>query len=142
MVNGVLPVKTKIGNTGVKINGTGNEKFKNELERLRTEKQDLKNNAEKEPVQGKKMDIVKVTSTDNAKMGRENILKDVFRNLDEGHKRIESILKVSMSGVKLNQQELLTLQMRVYRFTQEVELISKLVEKGTSGVKQVVNTQI
>lgn len=78
----------------------------------------------------------------NGAMTSENLVKEIIQNLDAGHKRIEGILKLSMRGLRLSQQELLTLQMRVYKFTQEVELISKIVEKGTSGVKQMVNTQI
>ena len=38
--------------------------------------------------------------------------------------------------------ELLAIQAGVYKFSQELELTSKVVEKATSGVKQTLQTQV
>ena len=38
--------------------------------------------------------------------------------------------------------ELLAVQAGVYKFSQELELTSKVVEKATSGVKQTLQTQV
>lgn len=129
MVNPISGVKKGLKISNIKISKQNG--FKEELQKLRTiERNSL------EPVN------VQMNNLESNVNHADKILQNIFHNLDSGHKKIESLLKLSLSGVKLNQQELLTLQMRVYRFTQEVELISKLVEKGTSGIKQVVNTQV
>ena len=38
--------------------------------------------------------------------------------------------------------ELLAVQAGVYKFSQELELTSKVVEKATDGVKQTLQTQV
>lgn len=143
MVNGISGIKRGIGTSGIGINGSKNEKFKTQLEGLRQNKspENKKGTTDKE-IQNDKLNGIKEISQDRTLSNKETLVKDIMENLDAGHKKIENLLRVSLSGVRLSQQELLTLQMRVYRFTQEVELISKLVEKGTSGVKQVANTQV
>lgn len=143
MVNGISGIKTGSLISGIKINATRNEKFKSQLEKSRINKNaGIEKGAPDEKIQNNKLSGIKEIAADKMVVNKEMLIKNIFQNLDAGHKKIESILKVSLSGVKLSQQELLTLQLRVYKFTQEVELISKLVEKGTSGVKQVVNTQV
>ncbi len=139
MVNSISGIKPGAGTQGIKTEVTKNGKFKLELERSRMNE---KGEVDKIGAEKNKLNVMNEVAPDRIAINKEMVLKNIFENLDAGHKRIEGILKVSLSGVKLSQQELLTLQMRVYRFTQEVELISKLVEKGTSGVKQVVNTQV
>ena len=51
-------------------------------------------------------------------------------------------LEKALSGDKLSSQELLAMQAKIYRFTQEMEITSKVVEKSTSGLKQTMNTQV
>ncbi len=143
MVNSISGLKTGSLISGIKINATRNGKFKSQLEKSRINKNaGIEKAAPDEKIQDKKLDEIKEITPSQVVASKETLIRNIFQNLDAGHKKIESILRVSLSGVKLSQQELLTLQMRVYKFTQEVELISKLVEKGTSGVKQVVNTQV
>lgn len=143
MVNGISGIKTGIGTSGIKINGTKNGKFKSQLEKSRVNKNaGIEKGTPDEKIQNNKLNGIKEIAPDTIVANKEMLVKNILQNLDAGHKKIESLLRVSVSGVRLSQQELLTLQMRVYRFSQEVELISKLVEKGTSGVKQVVNTQV
>lgn len=143
MVNGISGIKPGIKTSGIEIKGIKDGKFKSELERSRINKDaGIEKGISDEKIQNNKLSGIKEIAADRMVVNKEMLIKDIFQNLDAGHKKIESLLKVSVSGVRLSQQELLTLQMRVYRFTQEVELISKLVEKGTTGVKQVVNTQV
>ncbi len=140
MVKGISGmINTGTGTSGIKTEGTKNGRFKLQLERSRMNEKGV---VDKTGTEKNKLNGIREIAPDGVALNKEVVLRNIFKNLDAGHKRIEGILKVSLSGVKLSQQELLTLQMRVYRFTQEVELISKLVEKGTSGVKQVVNTQV
>jgi len=141
MGNSISGIKFNVNKPMMRTGGLKGDKFKLELSRIKNEDKKSGGDIAGEKIRRDKINEVKEISTEKLSQSSK-MLKSVFENLDAGHKRIESILKVSLSGVKLSQQELLTLQMRVYRFTQEVELISKLVEKGTSGIKQVVNTQI
>jgi hypothetical protein len=73
-----------------------------------------------------------------AQNGLHRILEDVM----QGQNKLEEIVNLSLSGRNFSSSELLALQAGVYRFTQELELTSKVVEKGTSTIKQTMNTQV
>jgi hypothetical protein len=51
-------------------------------------------------------------------------------------------MKMALSGRQFTPPELLAMQAGVYRFSQELELTSKVIEKATSGIKQTMNTQV
>lgn len=70
--------------------------------------------------------------------GFHRIMEDVM----SGQNKLEEIIHLSLSGKNFSSQELLALQAGVYRFTQELELTSKVVEKGTATIKQTMNTQV
>lgn len=70
--------------------------------------------------------------------GVHRIMEDVM----QGQNKLEEIISLSLTGRNFSTNELLALQAGVYRFTQELELTSKVVEKGTSTVKQTMNTQV
>jgi hypothetical protein len=76
--------------------------------------------------------------THPAMNGLHRILEDVM----QGQNKLEEIVNLSLSGKNFSSSELLALQAGVYRFTQELELTSKVVEKGTSTIKQTMNTQV
>jgi hypothetical protein len=69
-------------------------------------------------------------------------VQKMFQDLEHGQNQMESVLREAMSGRKFNPQELLALQAGVYRYAQELELASKVVEKATSGVKDTLKTQV
>jgi hypothetical protein len=69
-------------------------------------------------------------------------LHQMMDQLADGQNKLEEIMKISLSGKNLSSSELLGLQAGVFRFTQELELTSKLIEKGTSSIKQTLNTQV
>ena len=73
-----------------------------------------------------------------ANSGLHRIMEDVM----SGQNKLEEIINLAISGRNFSQSELLALQAGVYRFTQELELTSKVIEKGTSSVKQTLNTQV
>lgn len=70
--------------------------------------------------------------------GLQRIMEDVM----QGQNKLEEIINMSLSGRNFSSSELLALQAGVYRFTQELELTSKVVEKGTATIKQTMNTQV
>lgn len=84
------------------------------------------------PAVGRSLDRGPVAS------GIQRIMEDVM----QGQNKLEEIMSLSLSGRNFSTPELLALQAGVYRFTQELELTSKVVEKGTSTIKQTMNTQV
>lgn len=78
--------------------------------------------------------------TNNTQLG--GAMQRVFEDVMAGQNKLENIMNLALSGRNFSQQELLALQAGVYRFTQELELTSKVIEKGTSAIKQTLNTQV
>jgi hypothetical protein len=70
--------------------------------------------------------------------GLQRIMEDVM----QGQNKLEEIINLSLSGRNFSTPELLAMQAGVYRFTQELELTSKVVEKATNTIKQTMNTQV
>ena len=56
--------------------------------------------------------------------------------------RMDLILKAAQSGKSFTPAQLLALQSQVSQVSQQLDLAGKVVEKATSGVKQVLQTQI
>jgi hypothetical protein len=71
-----------------------------------------------------------------------NLVSHVVRELEVGHLRLEKLIQASASGKKFSNAELLSLQASMYKYTLELDLTSKVVEKATSGIKDVVKTQV
>lgn len=59
-----------------------------------------------------------------------------------GQDKMTQIMNLALSGKQFNSQELLAMQAGVYRFSQELDLTGKVIEKATSGIKQTMNTQV
>jgi len=76
--------------------------------------------------------------TSRLRTGFQRVVEDIMKGQDKYGK----IMELAMSGREFSQTELLALQAGVYRFSQELELTSKVIEKGTSAVKQTLNTQV
>jgi hypothetical protein len=72
----------------------------------------------------------------------KSMFKGVVKELMAGQNKMEDLMKIAMSGAKLNNQEMLGIQAGVYMFSQQMELTSKVIEKATSGIKQTINTQL
>ena len=53
-----------------------------------------------------------------------------------------AFIEAGASGKKFSNAEMLSLQASMYKYTQELDLTSKVVEKATSGLKDVVKTQV
>jgi hypothetical protein len=55
-----------------------------------------------------------------------------------GEHYVESLVRQSLSGRAFSNAELLAMQAQVYRCTQELDLVSRLVDRGTSTVRTVL----
>lgn len=75
-------------------------------------------------------------------MGRAfaEMLADAARHLDAGRRQVDGALVRARRG-DLSPEQLLAIQAGVYRYTQEVELASKVVDRVTNGVKTVLQSQ-
>lgn len=69
-------------------------------------------------------------------------LKTMLNQIVEGQNKLDDIIRMATSGRSFSNQELLAVQASVYKFSQELDLTSKVVEKATSGVKQTMQTQV
>jgi hypothetical protein len=69
-------------------------------------------------------------------------MADMLQELIGGQDKMTGIMKMALSGRQFSPPELLAMQAGVYRFSQELELTSKVIEKATSGIKQTMNTQV
>ncbi|KFE71795.1 hypothetical protein [Hyalangium minutum] len=70
------------------------------------------------------------------------MVSSVVSSLEKGQMNLEKLINSGMSGKNFSNSELLSLQASMYKYTQELDLTSKVVEKATSGLKDVVKTQV
>jgi hypothetical protein len=93
--------------------------------------------------QAKAAEVRKVEAT--AKVEKSPAAQQIDKFVDSvgrDEAKIEAMMKRCMKGQTLAPQELLQLQAVMYGYTQKVELASKLVDKTTGGLKQIMNTQV
>ena len=83
-----------------------------------------------EPVNGK------------AEAQKGNMMTSMVDSLEKGQVNLEKLIEAGASGKKFSNAEMLSLQASMYKYTQELDLTSKVVEKATSGLKDVVKTQV
>ncbi len=69
-----------------------------------------------------------------------DLLADAARHLDAGRRQVDGALASARRG-DLSPEQLLAIQAGVYRYTQEVELASKVVDRVTNGIKTVLQSQ-
>jgi hypothetical protein len=72
----------------------------------------------------------------------ESKLTKMIDNLVNGQDKMTKIMHLALSGRQFSPTELLAMQAGVYRFSQELDLTSKVVEKASGGIKQTLNTQV
>ncbi|SEL51656.1 hypothetical protein SAMN05444354_106280 [Stigmatella aurantiaca] len=68
--------------------------------------------------------------------------EQMLERVGHAQQELDRILVQAESGRSFSPLELLAFQARVYRASQEVDLAGKVVEKATSGVKLVLQTQV
>ena len=106
-----------------------------------TKASDVLRTAQSQQVTGvdKSIDVKRVEAKTEA---RESGLKSILNQVVDGQNKLDQVIKMATSGKQYGNQELLAIQAAVYKFSQELELTSKVVEKATSGVKQTMQTQV
>ncbi len=83
-----------------------------------------------------------LTEVGQTKKTTETRMVKMLDGLIQGQDKMGEIMNMAMSGRQFSPPELLVMQASMFRFTQELELAGKVIEKATSGVKQTLNTQV
>lgn len=78
--------------------------------------------------------------TDGAK--GQNIAVKMMGDIEKGQGVMDRLISEGLSGRNFQNSELLALQAGMYKYTQELELTGKVVEKATSGLKDTLKTQV
>jgi len=69
-------------------------------------------------------------------------LTSTLARLRKDERRLDSYVRRALGGGDFSLQELVAMQSLVYRYTQRVEMLSKLVDRVTSAVKQALRTPV
>ena len=68
-------------------------------------------------------------------------LKKTANSIASGEKLIDRAIRSASRGQGMKPEQLIALQAGVFRYTQELELASKLVEKTTGAIRQTLQSQ-
>lgn len=66
----------------------------------------------------------------------------MLQSVERARSRLDGLLAEARRGRTFTAQELLALQADAYRYSQAVDVASRVVEHGAQAVKQAVNTQV
>jgi hypothetical protein len=90
-------------------------------------------------VTGKALDPV----TQKAEVSKSNsLVMGIMADMEKGQVVVDKLVSGSLNGKNLSNTQLLQLQAGMYKYTQELELTGKVVEKATSGLKDTLKTQV
>lgn len=79
-----------------------------------------------------KGEVSKTTST----------ISGLLTNIEQGQAQLDRLINGGLAGQNFSNSELLALQAGMYKYSQEMELTSKVVEKATNGLKDTLKTQV
>lgn len=71
-----------------------------------------------------------------------SMISSMFQNMEKGQASLDKLINGGLGGKNMSNSELLGLQAGMYKYTQELELTGKVVEKATSGLKDTLKTQV
>jgi hypothetical protein len=78
-----------------------------------------------------------------AEVGKStSLLKGMFENMEKGQASMDKLINGGLSGKNFSNTDMLSMQAGMYKYTQELELTGKVVEKATSGLKDTLKTQV
>ncbi len=70
------------------------------------------------------------------------LLKGLVANMEKGQASIDKLINGGLTGANFSNTQMLSMQAGMYKYTQELELVGKVVEKATSGLKDTLKTQV
>lgn len=83
----------------------------------------------------------RVSSKSESSQVTSSIAK-MLEDIEKGQGIMDKLIKSSAKGREFSNSELISLQAGMYKYTQELELTGKVVEKATSGLKDTLKTQV
>ena len=69
----------------------------------------------------------------------QRILEGLGKELNTGERTVHQAMAAGRGGVDVAPGELLALQAGVYRYSETIDLASKLIDRTATGVKTVIN---
>lgn len=69
-------------------------------------------------------------------------LPRALADIETRRRRLDRAIDRALRGEDLSPAQLITLQARVYAYNEQVELVTRMVDKNVSSVKSVLNTQL
>jgi hypothetical protein len=69
-------------------------------------------------------------------------LRRALVSLVEGERRMDGVIRAALSGRDFSPQELIAIQATVLRHSQEIEVVSRLLDRLTGAVKSTLQTQV
>ena len=69
-------------------------------------------------------------------------LKATITDLEKQRKRVDRLIAQASAGRNFSPAELIALQANVYRYAQEMEIFSRVVDRTVSAAKTTLNTQV
>ncbi len=71
-----------------------------------------------------------------------SMIGQFFSGMEQSQVSIDKLINGGLQGRNFTNQEMLSLQAGMYKYSQELDLTSKVVEKATSGLKDTLKTQV
>lgn len=71
-----------------------------------------------------------------------SIVSSIVSNIEKGQVQLDKLINGGLTGKTFSNSELLGLQAGMYKYSQELDLCSKVVEKATTGLKDTLKTQV
>jgi hypothetical protein len=71
----------------------------------------------------------------------EVALRGAVASIARGERLVEGVVQAARRGATFSNEQLIAIQAGVYRYTQELELAGKLVDKATGAVRQTLQSQ-
>lgn len=84
-----------------------------------------------DPVQGKQETSKAVT-----------MMSNMVSDMEKGQGTLDKLINAGLHGLKFSNTELLGLQAGMYKYSQELDLTGKVVDKATSALKEALKTQV
>lgn len=118
-------------------------KFQNVMKAQQTQ-QAQQINTQSQQVQQTKLQAAqqKVQARNRIQEAQKGSMNKLISNVVKGQNKMDQIMEAATSGKKFSPQELLAMQTGMYRYTHELEMVTKIVEKTTEGVKKTMQTQV
>jgi hypothetical protein len=80
------------------------------------------------------------SATGSKRIAKPSILRRMVGQVIKDEQKMERMMRKALRGRIKNIEELISLQVTVYRYAQQVEVFSKMVDRATQAVKQTLQT--